>query len=142
MKKVFISYAHEDEAYKDQLKKHLKPLVRQKKLEIWDDRSINAGTEWNAEIHEAMQAAEIMLLLISNDFINSDFIFDVELKHGLERHAAGTARVIPIILRDCDWTEMEFAKLQALPKNAKPIATFENEDEAYTFIAKQIRKLL
>lgn len=142
MKKVFISYAHEDENYKDDLKKHLKALERLKKIKVWDDRSINAGSEWNAEIMTALKESEIILLLISPDFIASDFCMDKELEISIERHDNGTARVIPIIIRNCDWTEFVFSKLQALPKNAKPIKEFSNKDEAYTFISKQIKKVL
>jgi len=142
MKKVFISYAHEDESYKDELRKHLKTLERLKKINVWDDRDINAGEEWNEEIMTALKTSDIILLLISPDFIASDFCFEKELKLAIERHEAGTARVIPIILRNCDWYEFEFGKLQALPKNAKPIVEFNNQDEAYVFIARQIKKVV
>jgi len=139
MKRVFISYAHEDEKYKDDLRKHLKSIERLKKIVVWDDRSIDAGDEWRDQIMSNLEESEIILLLISPDFIASDFCFDIELKRAVERHDSGTARVIPIIIRNCDWTEFVFAKLQALPRNAKPIFEFSNKDEAYTFIAKQIK---
>lgn len=142
MKKVFISYAHEDEDFKNELKKHLKTLERMKKIKVWDDRAINAGNEWHKEIMDALEDSEIILLLISNDFIASDFCFDIELKRAIERHDAKTARVIPIILRNCVWTGFEFSKLQALPKNATPIVEYKNRDEAYTFVAEQIRNVV
>ena len=142
MKKVFISYAHEDESYKDNLKKHLKSLERMRKIEIWDDRGINAGDEWREEIMGALKTSEIILLLISPDFIASDFCFETELMMALKRHEEKTARVIPIIIRNCEWTGFEFSKLQALPKNAKPVVEWGNADEAYLFIAKQIKAVV
>ncbi len=138
MKKVFLSYAHKDEDYKDELKTHLKPLSRLGKIEIWDDRAIDAGDEWHAEIMNALEGADIILMLISNYFIASDFCYDKELKRALERHEAKTARVIPIIIRTCQWYELPFGKLQAVPKNGQAISEWENPDEAYTFIAKEI----
>ena len=142
MKKVFLSYAHKDEAYKDELKTHLKVLARLGKIEIWDDRAIDAGDEWHSEIMDALDGADIILMLISNYFIASDFCYDKELKRALERHEAKTARVIPIIIRTCEWTELPFGKLQAVPKNGQAISEWENPDEAYTFIAKQIKNVV
>jgi hypothetical protein len=141
MKKVFLSYAHKGEAYKDELKTHLKPLSRLGKIEIWDDRAIDAGDEWHDEIMNALESADIILMLISNYFIASDFCYDKELKRALERHDAKTARVIPIIIRTCQWYELPFGKLQAVPKNGQAISEWDNPDEAYTFIAKQINNV-
>ncbi|HFB99509.1 MAG TPA: toll/interleukin-1 receptor domain-containing protein [Phaeodactylibacter sp.] len=142
MKKVFISYAHRDESYKDELKTHLKSLERRAKIKIWDDRAIDAGDEWHDEIMNALEDADIILMLISNYFIDSDFIWDKELKRALERHEAKTARVIPIIIRPCDWYDLPFGKLQAVPRNGEAISTWDNPDEAYLFIAQQINRLL
>lgn len=142
MKKVFLSYAHKDEEYKDELKTHLKVLSRLGKIEIWDDRAIDAGDEWRVEIMKALEEANIILMLISNYFIASDFCYDIELKRALERHEADTARVIPIIIRTCQWTDLPFSKLQAVPKNGKAISEWDNPDEAYTFIAKRISAIV
>ena len=138
MKKIFLSYARKDEDYKDKLKTHLKPLSRLGKIEIWDDRAIDVGDEWHSEIMNELEDADIILLLISNSFIASDFCYDKQLKRALERHEAKTARVIPIIIRSCQWHELPFGKLQAVPKNGQAISEWDNADEAYTFIAKQI----
>ncbi len=139
---IFLSYAHEDEAMKIQLDKNLIGLKKSNKVDVWQDRVIMAGDVWNEEINNALATADIILLLISVDFNNSQYIWDKELKVALERHEKNEARVIPVILRTCDWSDMPYAKLQALPTAAKPISSFTNADEAYTDVAKGIRSVV
>ncbi len=138
---VFFSYAHEDEALRDKLAKHLRNLERQKVITGWHDRQISAGTEWAGKIDVHLDSARIILLLVSPDFIDSDYCYDVELQHAMARHHAREARVIPIILRPVDWAGTPFAKLQALPKDGKPIALWPNEDEAFLDVARAIRRV-
>ncbi|MFN0120236.1 MAG: toll/interleukin-1 receptor domain-containing protein, partial [Blastocatellia bacterium] len=140
--RVFCSYAHEDRAPLEELRKHLRHTQRLFQLEIWDDHNISGGQEWEAEIREKLHAADIILLLVSSDFMASDFIHDVELKTALERHEKHEAIVIPVILRHCDWEKAAFEKLQALPAGAKPITAWDDVDEAMTSIATGIRALL
>ncbi len=139
---IFLSYAHEDEVMKIQLDKNLIMLKRSDKVNVWQDRMITAGMEWDDSIAKELASAHIILLLISVDFNNSQFIWDKELKIAMERHEKNEARVIPIILRTCEWSEMPYAKLQALPTGAKPITSFVNADEAYTDVAKGIRAVV
>ena len=89
-----------------------------------------------------MQLADIILLLISADFNNSEYIWKEELSHAMERHEQGTARVVPVILRKCEWSEMPYAKLQALPRGARPVSDFPDKDDAFTDIASGIRLLI
>jgi hypothetical protein len=89
-----------------------------------------------------VSAAKIILLLVSSDFIASDYCYDIEMKRALEKHRAGEARVIPIILHPCDWERATFAKLQTLPKDAKPVTKWSNRDEAWTDVARGIRKVV
>ena len=140
--KIFISYAHEDEDIKTQLDKGLISLKKSNKVEVWQDREIIAGKEWDQAIKAELEAADIILLLISVDFNNSQYIWDKELAVALQKHEKDTARVIPIIARECDWSEMPYAKLQALPKDAIPISKFADRDEAYTQIAKAIGRVV
>lgn len=135
---VFFSYAHEDEKLRDELAKHLKLLERQGIITAWYDREITAGTEWSGQIDEHLESAKIILLLVSVDFIASDYCYDVELKRAMERHEAREARVIPIILREVSWKRAPFGKLQALPKNAKAVTNWENRDQAFADIASGI----
>lgn len=140
--KLFFSYAHEDEAFKNKLNKHLKMLQRLNIISTWQDRDISAGSEWEQEILENLETADIILLLVSDNFLASDYCWDKEMERALQRHQEGTARVIPIILKPVDgWYQAPFGKLQALPKDAKPISSWSNEDEAYTNIAAEIRKV-
>jgi TIR domain len=139
---IFLSYAHEDEAMKIQLDRNLIMLKRSDKINVWQDRQIMAGAEWDDSIAKELASADIILLLISVDFNNSQYIWDKELKIAMERHEKNEARVIPVILRTCDWGDMPYAKLQALPTGAKPISSFADKDEAYTDVAKGIRMVV
>jgi tetratricopeptide (TPR) repeat protein len=136
---LFYSYSHKDEDLRDELETHLSMLKRQKVIGQWHDRGIPAGQEWGGEIDEHLKGADIILLLVSANFLASDYCYDIELKLAMERHEKGEARVVPVILRPCDWSGAPFGKLQALPKNAKPVTTWANQDEAFTDIAKGIR---
>ena len=139
---IFISYAHEDEELKKELDKYLKVLKRSSKIQAWNDRELVAGQEWDQEIMSALNKANIILLLISIDFNSSDFIWDKELASAMKRHEEGAAHVVPVILRKCDWSKMPYAKLQALPRNAKPVTEYLNRDEAFTEIAIGIESLV
>ena len=139
---VFFSYAHEDEGLRDELAKHLIMLKRDGVISSWYDREITAGSEWAGEIDEHLNTAQIILLLVSSDFLASDYCYDVEMGRAIERHNADEARVIPIILRDVDWQGAPFAKLQALPKNAKPITSWKNLDEAFADVVRGIRRAI
>jgi hypothetical protein len=139
--KLFYSYAHKDELLRDKLAIHLKILERQGKIDVWYDREIGAGEEWEIQIKMHLNTADIILLLISPDFMASDFCYDIEMNRAIERHDAGEAVVIPVILRPTDWAGAPFGKLQALPKNAKPVTQWKNEDEALLDIAQGVRKV-
>ena len=137
---VFFSYAHEDEVLRDELAKHLKLLERQGVITAWYDREITAGTEWEGQIDAHLESAKVILLLVSADFLASDYCYDVELKRAMERHEAKEARVIPVILREVDWKGASFGQLQALPKNAEPVTNWSNPDQAFADIARGIRR--
>ena len=136
---VFFSYAHKDEDLRDELAKHLRLLERQRIIAGWHDRRIPAGGEWAGEIDTHLQTARIILLLVSADFLASDYCYDIEVQQAMARHEAGDARVIPIILRAVDWQGARFGELQALPKDGKPVTVWDNCDEAFTDIAKGVR---
>ncbi len=136
---LFYSYSHKDEELRDKLETHLKLLQRQGVIGTWHDRKIGAGNEWENTISENLEAANIILLLISSDFLASDYCFDIEIKRAMEKHHDKTAVVIPISLRPCDVVNVDFMKLQGLPKNFKPVIKWEHQDDAFTDIAKGIR---
>ena len=113
---IFLCYSHKDEKLLKKLETHLSLLQRDKVISIWHDRRIGAGTEWAGAIDEHLNSARIILLLVSADFLASDYCHDVEMERAIERHEAGEARVIPVILRPVDWKGAKFGKLQALPQ--------------------------
>src|SRR5579884_781560 len=137
---LFYSYAQKDSSLRDELEKHLGVLKRQGHIKGWHDRNINAGQEWTQEIDVHLNTAHIILLLISSDFIHSDYCYSTEMKQALERHHTGKVRVIPVLLRPVDWEEAPFSGLQILPDNGKPITSWANRDEAFLDVAKGIRK--
>jgi hypothetical protein len=140
--KLFYSYAHEDEQLREKLETALALLKRQQYIEGWHDRKIVAGKEWAGHIDAHLAEADIVLLLISPDFMASDYCTEVELKTALERHQRRLSRVVPILLRPTDWETSDIAKLHGLPTNAQPITTWRNEDAAFTNVAQGIRKLV
>ena len=121
---VFYSYSHRDEELREELERHLSILKRQGIITDWHDRKIGAGTEWKGQIDIHLNTARVILLLISSDFLASDYCYDIEMRRAIERHEAGEARVIPIILRPVIWKGAPFEKLQALPKDAKPVTSW------------------
>lgn len=140
--KVFISYSHEDEALKNELCVHLATLRRQGKIETWHDRAIEAGTDWEMMLKAKFYAADLVLLLITAGFIASDYCYETEMQWALERHQQGKVRVVPIIMKPCDWKGTPFCTLQVLPKDRKPITIWDNQDEALTTVVKDIRKVV
>ncbi|MEH1856587.1 MAG: toll/interleukin-1 receptor domain-containing protein [Nostoc sp.] len=140
--KVFFSYSHKDEALRDELATHLSMMKRQGVIEAWHDREISAGSEWANAIDDNLELADIILLLVSANFLASDYCYDKEMKRAMERHETREARVIPIILKPTDWNGAPFGKLQALPKNAKPVTTWQDQDEAFLNVAQGIRRVV
>ncbi|POA28208.1 MULTISPECIES: toll/interleukin-1 receptor domain-containing protein [unclassified Pseudomonas] len=140
MPNVFFSYCHADEALRDQLEKQLSMLKRQGVIETWHDRRINAGQEIDASIDNHINTDEIILLLVSPDFIASDYCYNVEMARAMERHEAKQATVIPVILRACDWHHAPFGKLLGTPLDGKPVTLWPDRDEAFLQVAKEVRK--
>ena len=126
--KIYFSYAHGDELLLNNLKAHLRPLQRRGLIDVWLDRDISAGMEWEREINRQLNEADVILLLVSPDFMDSDYCYSVEMKRAIERHERGEAYVIPVILRPVYWQRAPFGKLQALPTDAKPITSWSNQD--------------
>lgn len=139
---IFFSYSHKDEDMRDQLANHLSLMKKQGLIKAWHDREITAGREWEGEINQNLNKAKIILLLISANFLASDYCYDIEMKQAMERHEKKEAFVVPIILKSVDWSDAPFGKLQALPKDAKPIDMWTNQDEAFKNVTLGIKKLV
>lgn len=138
--KLFYCYAREDKALRNELDIHLSSLKRQNLVTSWHDGEIGPGTEWEKEIDTHLRNADIILLLVTPHFLASDYCYEIEMKHALERHQAGTVRVIPIILRHTFWQDAPFSSLQILPTDAKPVTQWSDRDEAFWDITVGIRK--
>ncbi|MEM9265201.1 MAG: toll/interleukin-1 receptor domain-containing protein [Cyanobacteria bacterium P01_F01_bin.13] len=138
---IFFSYSHKDESFREQLEIHLSMLKRQNLIKPWHDRMITAGDEWKGEIDKNLNSADIILLLVTANFLASDYCYDIEMKRSLERHEIGEACVIPIILTPVEgWAYSPFSKLQVLPRDGKPVTRWDDADEAFVNVARGIRK--
>ncbi len=139
---VFYSYAHLDSRHRLSLKKHLSPLRRLKLITDWYDHDIDPGEEWAEEISQKLNEADIVLLLISADFVDSNYCYDTELAEAMKKHEAGTAEVIPIIVRATNaWTNLPFGKLNALPDMGKAIPKWPTHDEGWTNVAAGVERV-
>jgi internalin A len=138
---LFLSYSHKDETLRDELETHLKLLARQGVISLWHDRKILGGEGLDHRIDQHLASAEIIPLLVSADFIASDYCWEKEVSLALQRHDSGEATVVPIMLRTCDWTRAPFGKLQGLPKDMRPITSWEDRDAAWTNVALGIRAI-
>jgi TIR domain/AAA-like domain len=136
---VFVSYAHADETLRIELGKHLSVLERQGLISTWHDRMLGAGADWTDTIDQRLEEAQVILLLISADFVESKYCYDVEMKRALERHAARQALVVPVMLRPVALAGLPFGTLQALPKDAKAITDWVNRDSALVDVTEGLR---
>jgi hypothetical protein len=139
---VLFSYSHQDSLFREDIERHLSLLKREGLITTWHDRKILPGSEWETDIDRHIESAAIILLLISADFIASDYCYSIELEHALARHARGLARVIPIIVRPADWHGSRIGELQALPTSGRPISAWPNRDEALLDVANGVRRVL
>jgi TIR domain len=142
--KIFFCYAHEDEDLLNKLKTHLRPLQRNGLIDVWYDRDISAGTRWEEEINTHLNEADIILLLVSPDFINSDYSYGKEMQRALERDQRREAKVIPIILRPIYWQDTPFSKLQILPRDGTPIIDpkWNSLDHAFYNVTEGIKRVV
>lgn len=139
---VFYSYSHKDEEFKNELEAHLEILRRQQLIDGWNDRKISPGSDWEEQINFNLEKAKIILLMISSDFLASDYCYDTETVFALDQHEKKESKVVPIILRPCMWNISDFGHLQALPTDGKPITEFENRDAAWLKVAEGIYDLV
>jgi hypothetical protein len=142
MATVFFSYSHEDEELRNRLEKHLALLKRQGLVEAWHDRRILAGAELDQAISANLESADIILLLVSADFLASEYCYSNEMLRAMERHAAASAVVIPVILKPCDWHSAPFGKLMATPRDGKAVTSWANVEEALADVAGHVRNLV
>jgi hypothetical protein len=139
MANVFFSYSHLDEPLRDQLEKQLTLLKRTGIIDTWHDRRIGAGEDIGRETDRHVDTDDIILLLVSADFLASDYCYDREMTRAVQRHVAGDAIVIPIILRACDWKGAPFGHLNATPPDGRPVTQYPDRDQGMFEVAKAVR---
>jgi len=141
-KKLFISYSKKDVEYLNTFKNHLSPLNRNEKVVTWDDQDLIPGEKWNQRIRYQLDNADVIVLLVSSDFMATNYVMNVEVARAIERHNVGKVILIPIILRPCVWENQEFAKLKVLPTKGKPITLYSDEDTAWREVVEEIKSVL
>lgn len=146
IRKLFISYAREDREYVNQLEKHLSSLIRSGHIDSWTDSEIKAGQAWGDTIEDNLRNADLILYMISADFLNSEFIYKEERPIAEETRQKRGSLIVPVIVRPCDWTSEDFAKYQAIPSNESqrlvPISEWKNRDAAYLAVVREIRNII
>lgn len=139
---LFYCYARKDRTLRDELDIHLSGLRRSGLITTWYDGVISPGAPWEQDIATHLNTAHIIILLVSPDFIHSDYCYRKEMKRAIDRHEAGEARVIPVLLRPTDWHDAPFNSLQVLPSDAEFITLWPNKDAAFTNVAQGIRRVV
>lgn len=141
--RLFLSYAHEDESYKDALTTHLSGLRGSGLIDDWNDRALLPGEEWDAGIRKNLEEADIAVFLISAHFMASTYINEVEVKSALEKHEAGSLTIVPVLIRHCDFSSFQALNgFQALPQNGKPVKAFEDMDEAWMQVINGLKEII
>lgn len=140
--RVFYSYSHKDAELRDRLGTYLTPLVQQKKIAEWHDRRIEPGADWETQISNQLESANLILLLVSADFLASEYCFGVEVEKALARLKSDEVKVVPILLKPCLWKESRFCDLQIIPRDAKAVMSWSSPEEAFTEVADEISKLV
>jgi hypothetical protein len=140
--RVFISYAHKDEKFKDELVEQLSGLKNNNIISDWTDRQILGGEKWDERIKQNLEDSKIILYLVSSSFMNSSYINEVEIKRSIEKHEKGEAIVIPVIIRFCDFKSLPVQGLQALPKNARPIEDWKPRSKGWLDVIMQLKEII
>lgn len=135
---IFFSYAHEDEPFKEAVRKQLVGFDHRGIIRKWHDRMIPPGTAWRGQIDYQLQNSDIVLLFISPHFLDSDFCYEHEMPQAMAQHEGGRTRVIPIIVTSCLWEQEPFAALQVLPTDARPMDTWSNRNKGALNVARGV----
>jgi len=140
--RIFCSYSHKDSKYRAELEAHMANLLSQGVVKVWHDRLIRPGTDWARDIDRNLDEANIVMLLVSADFMASRYCTGIELKRALERQTSEAVRVVPVLVRECDLAGAPFGQLQWLPTGAKPVKRWTDRDSAWTDVVKGLRQVV
>jgi hypothetical protein len=138
--RVFVSYARVDEAYRVRLNVHLAPLVREGLIDLWSDRAIAAGSDWERDIERELAVADIVLLLVTPDFVASVYCFEQELTEAIRRHEEDGVCILPVLVKHVDLVNLPFGRFQGLPLNRRPVSAWQDPDEAWLQVAQGVRR--
>jgi len=136
---VCYSYADADEPLLRELEKHLSLLKHTGLVTTWHKRQVPAGSDWQVLVNSHLSSASLILLLLSANFLASEYCYSIEMQHALQRQEAGTASIIPILLSPVDWPSSPFGSLKALPSNGKPITMWRNRNAAFADVVQGVR---
>jgi len=139
---LFISYSHKDELFRDELRGALTAYERKGELTAWDDTCIVAGQKWEAEILGKLERADIVVLLLSNDFIRSDYCYLKEMKRAVESDAAGECAIVPVVVRACAFQKLELGQIQAILPGGKPIKQNKDRDAAWLKVTNELDRVM
>jgi hypothetical protein len=141
--KVFISYSHRDQQWFEKLRRHLKLMQNQQILNLWHDQCLQPGDDWANKIDQKLHDADLVLLLISENFMDSDYAFGKEMEAAMRQQRQGRTRVVPILLRAYDWQTAPFGRCQAIPGSEEPIDRLGSGggDAALAAVARELRDL-
>jgi len=139
--KVFTSYNRKDVSYLNDFQEHLVGLKQNGLIQEWNDHAVMPGEEWARVVKKKISESDIIVFLVSSDFIASDYIHDIEINKAIERHKRGESIIIPVIIRPCDFQSLPISKFQALPRYARPISTWEDKKEAWLDVTRKIERL-
>ncbi len=142
MTRLFVSYSHPDDAFRKRLETALALLKRQGLVDVWTDQAILPGQEIDPAIAAELEAADVIILLVSPDFLASNYCFEKEMTRALERHCAGEAVVIPLIGRPCSWQQTPLGAVKAIPRDGKPVSKYADPDDAWHEVETEIRRLI
>jgi hypothetical protein len=135
---LFLSYAHADAEIAETLRKHLAPLRHEGIVHDWQDRDIRPGEHWDDEISTQLESADLVVALLSADFVASDYAYSRELRRAFELHQLRELVLVPVIARACLWQNLPIGALQALPDGALPITSWSDPDAAYVTVVRGI----
>ncbi len=138
---LFCSYSHDDEPLRNKLGEHLVALERAGLIEVWHDRNMLPGADLDNEIAQKLRTADVIVVLMSSSFIQSQYCYDIEFANAIERHNKGEARVLPVILRPCQWKMTPLKDILAMPTDGVPVVEWANHDSAFNDIVDGVKKL-
>lgn len=142
MTTVYLCYTSHDEQFAKELEAHVAILFKEQRVDLWQHRRVEPGADWQKSILASVDSASIVILLLSADLLASDGMPGVAVDRAIHRHNSGSARVVPVLVRACDWKATSLGTLQALPRNDRPVASWDSRDDAWVTIVHELRAIL